>query len=194
MARRHYARRRLTGRGMKARTAYTLVAILFLVGCHHGVEVTKPVEILVQEPNWYYPGTMFPCDESNATDILVLTINVDDFIKSAATDWPYRRLTKREEYAGGGKSLGCHADGPRGGYGLSLLPSPLDAVSGTNIEFSIQYYGSLDGNRNEGKATITVPVNGPSSGRVEKLTYKSEWRPNKTSDAIGAEAAPQHQR
>jgi hypothetical protein len=148
------------------------------------MQVTTPVGIVEQEPGWYNPGVLFPSDETNATDTLVLTVSVDGLFKGTETKWPYRRLTKREEYTGGGKSVGMSADGSSGGYGLSILPSPLDAVTGTNIVFSVQYYGSHAGIRSESKASIVVPLGEASSGRVEKLTYKSEWRPNKTSESI----------
>ncbi len=165
---------------MKTANTILLLALL-LVGCRSVQRSVGRKEITDFAHNWVGPGTLVLGDETNATEVLVLTIDVDDLIRGRETKWPYRKITKREQVDLGGRMLCINADGGRGGYGLSLSPSPSLIVRGTNIEFTIQYYGSQDGNRRDGKETIIVPVTGTSSGRLGHLTYKSEWRPNKVT-------------
>ena len=93
-------------------------------------------------------------DKSNATDILVLRITVDDLISSNMSEWPYLREPFHDGHAqdktrgskrGGVKST-C-ADGGRGGYVLSLHPDPGFGVYviGTSIVFKVSCSGRLDG-------------------------------------------------
>jgi len=175
---------------MKTANTILLLALL-LVGCRNIHRNCATEEITYVERNWFDTGTLVLAHETNATDVLVLTIDVDNLIRDNKTEWPYRRLTERERVNLGGHMLCINADGGRGGYGLSL--SPMQTVIGTNIEFTIRFYGSQDGNRRDGKETILVPVTGTSTGKVGYLTYRSEWRPNQVpEDTTRKLADPQH--
>jgi hypothetical protein len=160
-------------------TAAILCSALMLAGCRshdEPVDPLAPVEIDESSPNWFAPGALVPAGPSDSTDLLTVTLEVEGLVRERKTEWTYRRLTQGEDRHYVSDHQTIIADGLTGGYALYLRSRLTRNDLGTNITLSIQYHGSRDGIRQEGCETITVPMTGPSSGKVGHVTYKSEWR------------------
>jgi hypothetical protein len=140
-----------------------------------GGVMTAAVSVRVVDAYLSTHRRLEPADLADATDVLVLAIDVEDLCHNVRLEFPYRRLARNESPSPTKRALTLR-NTAGGGYSVSLEQVQPGAISGRNETMLVRYHGSADNRQIRGDVKIDVPLAGKGEGRVDQLSFKSRWR------------------